>query len=300
MTTTAEMPTRAVAAWFGAARLIAAEVRRELVGCNWVGVPFAGGMSELAEITASSLVVSDLHRHVINLARVIGGTNSGSLDQFRTFARLLANTPFHPDVLARAQAFCKENEPRPSDRYVSGIHTGDANAAYWYFIACWMGRSHKAGTEDEFNGGLSMRRNANGGDSNVRYRSAIRSLLAWRQTMRRCSFHVLDAFDFLEMCDDEPDRGIYCDPPFPGPGEKYRHKFDESKHRLLAAKLATFRHARVVCRFYDHPLIRELYPEPHWTWRHIAGGRTQTNDTAPEVLILNGPSRAFLQTGSLF
>jgi hypothetical protein len=49
--------------------------------------------------------------------------------------------------------------------------------------------------------------------------------------------------------------------------------------------------ARVVCRFYDHPLVRELYPEQRWTWRHLAGGRKQTNGDAPEVLLLNGPSR---------
>jgi len=62
-------------------------------------------------------------------------------------------------------------------------------------------------------------------------------------------------------------------------------------HRRLADKLATFTTARVVCRFYDHPLVRELYPEQRWTWRHLAGGRKQTNGDAPEVLLLNGPSR---------
>jgi hypothetical protein len=60
---------------------------------------------------------------------------------------------------------------------------------------------------------------------------------------------------------------------------------------LLAGVLASFERARVVCRFYDHPLIRELYPrELGWVWRRFTG-RKQSNAQAPEVLILNGPSR---------
>lgn len=49
---TAELTTRAIAPWFGAGRTIAPLVGQELRGCKWVGVPFAGGMSEIAEISA--------------------------------------------------------------------------------------------------------------------------------------------------------------------------------------------------------------------------------------------------------
>jgi hypothetical protein len=50
------MTTRAIAPWFGAARLIAESVGEEMAGCRWVGVPFAGSMSELAHIRAGSIV----------------------------------------------------------------------------------------------------------------------------------------------------------------------------------------------------------------------------------------------------
>ena len=46
-----------------------------------------------------------------------------------------------------------------------------------------------------------------------------------------------------------------------------------------------FDQARVVCRFYNHPLIRDLYPEALWHWGHFAG-RKQTNAEGPEVLLL--------------
>lgn len=35
----------------------------------------------------------------------------------------------------------------------------------------------------------------------------------------------------------------------------------------------------------DHPLVRELYPESAWTWNRF-DGRKQTNDAAPEVLLV--------------
>jgi hypothetical protein len=39
--------------------MIAPLVGRELAGCKWVGVPFAGGMSEIAEIDARSIAVNE-------------------------------------------------------------------------------------------------------------------------------------------------------------------------------------------------------------------------------------------------
>jgi hypothetical protein len=288
----ADMPDRALASWFGSDRMIGDEIGAELEGCSWVGVPFAGAMSCLDSITARTLVVSDLHRHVINLARAIANPDAG---QFRALARMWAEAPYHPDLLQRAQAFCRANEPK--DRWPC-----DPNAAYWYFIVSWMGRSSKGGSVDEFNGGIATRWNSNGGGSGTRYRSAVRSAVAWRRLMRRCDFHVLDALLFIPNCPDTPETGLYVDPPFPGPGEKYRYKFTIDQHRELARMLGTFAQARVVCRFYDHPLIRELYPQDRWTWRFLTCGRKQTNAPAPEVLIINGPSRvpAGPEANSLF
>jgi len=154
-----------------------------------------------------------------------------------------------------------------------------------------MNRSAKAGTDGEFSGGLPVRWNANGGDSNTRYRSAIESLEAFEIAFRRCNFVCLDVFEFLDGAKDTTGNGLYLDPPFPGPGDGYKHKFPEAQHRELAARLAAFRQTRVVCRFYDHPLIRELYPEGAWTWRRLKG-RKQLNEEVSEVLIINGPSYA--------
>lgn len=49
--------------------------------------------------------------------------------------------------------------------------------------------------------------------------------------------------------------------------------------------LADFDNVRIVVRYGDHPLIRELYPEPDWTW-HPQTTRNQANKPVEEYLIL--------------
>lgn len=272
--------TTALAPWFGSNRTLGHEVGAALKGCRWVGIPFAGGMPEVLHLSAPTIVVSDVHRHVVNLASVVAHPLLGP-----RLYRELRRLPFHPDMLKAGQAASSTYE------YLKGpdVSMDDEqrlHAAKWYFVAVWMGRSANAGTEREFSGGLSVRWNANGGDSNTRYRSAVKSLVAWRRCLQRCNFVVADCFDFLARCHDKPDTGIYCDPPFLGPGDKYKHKFTEEQHRKLAHWLAMFEYATVVCRFYDHPLVRELYPDDLWTWRSLVG-RKQSNADAPEVLLVN-------------
>jgi site-specific DNA-adenine methylase len=284
-------PVTTLAPWYGSARLIARYVGEELDGCNWVGVPFAGGMTELLYLKARTIVASDLHRHVMNLACVVASdVGRGNL------VRNLMNMPFHPDTLHYAQQKCLEME---RGGFTFDRLDGELSECWAlnFFIAAWMGRNGKAGTENEFKGGLSIRWDAGGGDSCGRFRSAVRSLVGWRSVLRRCTFQVLDVFAFLAKCQDKDGHGIYCDPPFPGPGDDYRHKFTEAQHCELACQLTAFKKTRVVCRFYDHPLIRQLYPEGKWTWRRLAG-RDQVNQTKAEALIINGPSRA--EKGRLF
>lgn len=263
--------TKALAGWFGAARTIAEHVGEALRGCKWVGVPFAGGMSELLHINASTILVNDLHRHIVNLARIVAN------DELRPkLIKDLGRMPVHCDVLEECQRFCKE-VPDPWDNY---------KAAVAYFVCCWMGRGGNAGKEDEFEGGLSYRWMTGGGDSAVRFRSATESLAAWDDIMPRCTFICVCAFEFLEEAQkrDRSESGLYLDPPWPDDGDGYKHKFSETDHRRLAAMLAEFKETRVVIRYGDHPLIRELYPESKWSWQEISG-RTQANNAKAEVLI---------------
>jgi DNA adenine methylase len=287
-----DMKIGALAPWFGSNRLLAGEVGALLEGCVWVAIPFAGGMCEVPHIGARTILVNDLHRHVINLARVV------SDDSLRPqLVRRLARKAFHPETLTSAQQWCKANDIGDARNFEPSLP-----AAEHYFVCCWMNRSGKCGQGANDCGGgefsatkPALRWNANGGDSAVRYFSALRSLVPFSRSLKRCTFDTIDGFDFLARCEDKQSHGIYADPPFPGVGRRYRYNAGNTDaaelawHTRLRDALARFAKTRVVCRFYDHPLIRELYPETRWTWKRLKG-RTQANAEAPELLLINGPA----------
>jgi hypothetical protein len=198
--------------------------------------------------------------------------------------RRVRRLAFHPAELAAAQYRCKVRD-------VAGDHPDTSDEHHlldWavdYFVVAWMTRHDSALTDKEFKAGVSIRWNAGGGDSNKHYRSAIEGLVAWRRILQVVNFTCLDWRDFMLKCKDLPEHGIYCDPPWPKDGDCYTHKFTDDDQRGLAHYLARYRQARIVIRYGDHPLIRELFAEPVWTWHEITG-RTQTNSAKSEVLIV--------------
>jgi len=279
-----EMTTKALAQWFGSNRTNAHRVGIEMGKCEWAGIPFMGGATEIPYILARTGVANDLHRHVINLARVVRDPKLKA--QLVTF---LDVTLFHPDSLADAQRRCLARDG--TGDFFSQVQNAEPDFVWAldYFIATWMGRGGKAGSTGEFKGALPVRWNANGGDSATRFHSAATSLDAWSKAFQPWNFTTIDAFEFLAKCKDLPGHSIYVDAPWPGAGDEYKYPFGESDQRKLAKTLAAFTKARIVVRFADHPLIRELYPTASWNWI-FHQSRDQAQQTIKEVLILNGSS----------
>lgn len=252
--------------------------------CDWIGVPFAGGMPEVPSLKARSIVVNDLHRHIINCARACRDYAPGMVEY-------LEQTLFHPDELARAQEYCKKSDLEiymSDDDITADVHGFNGchfGAAVNYFITQWMGRSGVGSTDKEFEGNISTRWTASGVDSNTRFRSATNAIKNFAEEFRRCSFTCLDAFKFLESVNDGESIGLYLDPPWPDLGGSYCHKFSDDDQKRLADTLGRFGQTKIVLRFGDHPLIRSLYPEEcGWEWRE-ATGRTQGNSKQQEVFI---------------
>lgn len=276
--------TTALAPWFGSNRTNAYRVGDELEGCEHVSVLFAGGMCELPYITARSIVVNDKHHLMINLSRIAACPRRGA-----RMYRVLRRLAFHPETLDCARDVCAHGA-ETEFRYLAGMDDDDSDtvSAAAYFVCCWMNRSAKAGTKDEFRGAIPIRFNANGGASAVRYQSAIRGILDFRKAFARCEFLCEDAFQLAEgRLNDAPRHGIYADSPWVDDGARYLHSFKEADHVRLAEILGGFEHARVVIRYGDHPLIRKLYPADRWKWIEF-DGRTQANEAKREVLITNG------------
>lgn len=86
---------------------------------------------------------------------------------------------------------------------------------------------------------------------------------------------------------DESNVGIYADAPWPDAGDGYSVRFAKQHQCTLAGMLASFQKARVVVRFGDHPLIRQLYPRDRWHWIEFEN-RAQSNEKFNEVLIVKG------------
>jgi DNA adenine methylase len=258
----------------------------ELMGPReWLGVPMCGGMAELRHFKARTMLVSDLHRAIINLARVAKHKRA----ELQEACGLL----FHPDNLALAQARCRAHEEcgYVTDYAIASEHA-DYGILQWaadYFVCCWMARSSTAGTANEFNASLATRWEAGGGDSAKRYRGAIDMLAEFERIAHFCTFVCQDVFDFLAEAQkrDRPTHGIYIDPTFPGTGDKYKFCLTPEQHERLAKGLIVFRETRIVMRFYDHPDVRGLYPERlGWTWHRLSGGRDQANNAdTPELLL---------------
>ena len=262
-----------------------AERPGELLGkCDWIGVPFAGGMPEVPYLQARSIVVNDLHRHIVNCARACRDYSAGMVEY-------LEQTIFHPDELARAQKYCKDIElarfvtnedVRAEVDGVNGCHFG---SAVRYFITQWIGRSGNGSTPKELEGNISTRWTASGGDSNTRFRSATNAIHDFAREFRRCSFVCLDFRKFLEQVNDSETTGLYLDAPWPDAGDEYLHPFTEQDQNELWGALSRFRNARIVLRFGEHGKIRSLYREQDgWRWIE-ASGRTQGNSKQTEWFI---------------
>ncbi len=283
--------TTALLSYFGSNRMLASEIGKALEGCKFVAIPFGGGFCELLHINARTMIVGDRNRAAINLVNILKDRTLGPM-----LIRRLRREAFHPDTLAEAQAACQAAE-FSSLVEATGLFFADPASedktpeqrlewARAYFIASWMGRGGATGTDGEFDGGMSIRFDASGGDSNTRYRSSVNGLMAWRRIMPRCNFYCEDFRVLIGRVKDDPENAIYADSPWFGAGDGYKHKFSPQDHRDLARLLSVYKRARVVVRYDLCEMTKELYPGDKWDYRHKVS-RSQSNGAVSEVVMTN-------------
>jgi len=304
---TQEMKINAIAPYFGANRKRAEMVGRAFGRVAWACVPFMGGGSELPHIDCVEGVASDLSRHVINLAGVIGRP-----ELLARLTERLDRTLFHEETFRESQRACAQREEDATGSLFAPPNassmgdTPDVDWAYEYFVACWMGPGEAAGKASHFEAYFPVRYSSSGGASSKRFRSAVESLDAWCAALRNWQFVREDAMSVLDRVvvrDAERLRlvhdaalvnkpvldawGVYCDPPWPEAGREYAHGVDDSTfHKALEAKLRKLTTCRVVVRYGDHPLIRGLYQDWHAVEHET---KNQAGNTVPELLFSNEP-----------
>ena len=302
MTTLTEKPkVTAIAPWFGSKRTMAPRIVRELGDHVSYWEPFCGSMAVLfAKRPTCHEHVSDLHDDLINLAWVL--QDRSKAEQLYDFCR---RTLFHESLFRQSERAIR-NEPF---RAGWGPNT---RRAYHFMVCSWMGRNGVAGTA-RINQTFAMRYTPGGGHGGVRWQSVAESIPAWHERLRRVSIVRCDAFQLLEKIEDVAGTAIYVDPPYLVEGRQYVYSFDTAQHIRLAKLLARFRQARVVVSYYRHRWLEWLYPRylpAGWTHidattdkkLHVQNRRGATRTDAPEMLLVNGPSRAQAggQTRKLF
>ncbi|HUX00596.1 MAG TPA: DNA adenine methylase [Phycisphaerae bacterium] len=296
----------AIAPWFGGKRGLAGTVVEELGVHSAYWEPFCGSCAILfAKPPSSHETVIDLHGDLTNLAMVIASDQCGRLVEG------LRHTLCCENLFRTAKQFLEADDtcPPASPQLVGPSHVA---RAYWYFVIAWVGRNGVAGTR-RVNYQMAVRWTPGGGHGGQRFASAVDSLPWWHRRLRRVLILNRDAFEVIPRIEDVPGVAVYCDPPYfmdtrgtgrqrgpSGGGSNYLHDFAEADHARLATELARFSRARVVVSYYDSPALAELYPPGGWTKRavyrpknlHVQNRRGSSKCTAPEVLLLNGPSYA--------
>ena len=263
--------------WFGSDASVCEHHARLLADCKHVTVLMVGGGSILSYLakTAREIVCNDKHSLAINLFRVISDR-----DWCERLIQKLYITPFHEEVLAEAQLHCKNHQKTLTEI--------DPGLAFSYFVTCWMGRSGKSGTNSELNGKLALRWDAGGGSSPLRFRTAVKSLQeVWGPICERCSFVCRDWTEIINNVKDSSELGCYIDGPWPEDGDDYLHTFrNPQDHIRLRNELLRFSKTKIVIRYGDKKLVRDLYSESRWHIQEL-GSRDQANGSVKELCITN-------------
>ena len=313
------MRISAIAPWFGGKRTMAPVIVEELGRHSSYFEPFCGSLAVLfAKRPSQKETVNDLHGDLVNLARVLQRPGSAE----RLYERL-GRVLFSDDMLWKAREQLAKPVPAgfPWDDLTSENAYWATMRAYWYFLASWMGRNGTAGTA-RVDYQLAVRWTKSGGSPTVRWRNAVESIPWWHQRLQNVVILCRDALSIIGRPEDCRQAAIYVDPPYHcdtraytknGQGSKYLHEFRHQAdsdgpddHQRLRDLLEGYRHARVVVSYYDSPRIRDLYQG--WTFMehyrmknlHAFSGRGAPPKSAPEVLILNGPSYAAASEKVLF
>ena len=233
-----------------------------------IGIPFAGGLSELPYMNARQILVNDRHSELLNLYRVL-------MENGHSLKAELESHLYHPSTLEEAKKVL-ESDVDSSPKLIRAAS---------YFIVNWMTRC-SGGTDAEQDGSLAMRWTASGGSSIARWNSAVEGLPEWATLLRsKCECTCLDWRDFAKKWKDRKGHALYLDPPWIDAGDDYLHKFSIEDHFEMASWANSLKETRVVIRHSDHPKYRFEYPEGSvWSWLYV-DATTQAGNKTGEVLI---------------
>lgn len=106
----------------------------------------------------------------------------------------------------------------------------------------------------------------------LKYHNVLRSLSLFGRFFMDTVIENLDFADLIEKYGCKEQVVFFADPPYPGFSAYYSDNLSTDRHRELAVMLLETP-APSVCTFYDHKLIRNIYPDEAWTYEDVKGRR---------------------------
>jgi len=103
----------------------------------------------------------------------------------------------------------------------------------------------------------------------ARYRNMLQKIAKIGRTFRGVMIENLDYSEAIRIHGQDPNVVIFVDAPYVGTEGHYSRCLPDGSHRMLAHQLEATP-AKVVCTYYDTPLIRDLYPDTRWEWSSIS------------------------------
>lgn len=277
------MIIRALAPWYGCKRTLAPAIVKQLGRHRVYWEPFCGSMSVLfTKDVVAYETVNDLHGNLVNLARVVQYEET-ALELYGMVQRTL----FTEDMVVQAREWLS----LPQKHFYR-----NTERAYWYMVFSWMGLNGVSGTPLSSTGTFAVRY-TQGGNGPTRWRSVAESIPDWHRRLQKVQILNRDAFEIIPRIEDVDATALYVDPPYLEKSSSYVHDLNPGEHTELARLLRSFKKARVVVSYYDHPALAELYPG--WTKVPLAAAKSMANSSkreekgrteANEVLLVNGPS----------
>lgn len=279
--------------YFGAKRFLSAEIVAQFGPHSMYWEPFCGSLAVvLAKKPSPEDNVNDIYGPVINLARVVAS------DRYCELYDRLSRTMSSIDIFEgcrdkwmdeRDEVAMAPMGERPSDEQLE--------TAYRFFVVSWMGVNGVTGTK-KCNYHKAKRWSPGGGSGAVRWCSAVDSMPAWHQRLRRINIHHMDGFEVLAKITDHPKTVIYMDPPYiiggdRSSGARYCHEFADSDHERLAGLARRFKQARAIISYYDNERLADMYKG--WTKKTfdtqstMAVAVTGKRKSVKEILLINGP-----------
>jgi len=196
-----EMKIKGILPWFGGKRTLASAIIAELGKHKMYVEPFCGSLAVmLGKPHSGSDIANDMHGDLINLAMVIASEKCCVLYE-RLYRTMDCEAIFEE---CKRQFLAGVADPPESPKLVEEKHI---ERAWLYFVVSWQGRNGVSGTA-RVNYQKAKRWTPGGGSGAVRFASAVDSMPAWHDRLRRVNIYRMDGLELLEKLEDDPQTAV--------------------------------------------------------------------------------------------